>query len=219
MKLSTIVSAVGAALVRHWGWSLIAAAAGAVGVMVTHIHHDKPLPQDVAVDVGLAKALQPIFQAQVDTARKAEAAAKVRVVHDTVEDAEAAADAAFYHARADSLEAIAIQQGDSVGSWKALAQDRKAEVAALAADTTAKAHTIVDLRSQLTAVSARAAAYEGREISLDRLNGEVVTALTNGDCRVVGVFDCPSRKASYAAGVATPAVLAGAYLIIRAVAK
>jgi hypothetical protein len=213
MKLPT-VAVVASALLRHWGWSLGGLGAGAVAFAALHLHHDHPLPQQTAVDLGVLQATFPAFQARVDTAKQIEKAAAIRVVHDTVEDVEAAADAAFYHAQADSLRDVAEQHGDSVGVWRKLAQTEQAEIGALAADTLAKRKTITDLRVQLTAVTVRANAYESREVQLTHVNDEVAKELKHGDCSV-GPFDCPSRKASFLAGNAVPLVVAGAIALVR----
>lgn len=172
-----------------------------------------PIPDREHTTLDSLAATAPIYTAQRETV----------FVRETtfVRQSNAKAAQSLIAARtADSLRQVAIgleraaqAAGDSSSRWFRVADVRRVENDSLRSANAGLSAALVDLSAARLAADDRATAAERRLAATSDLADRLARDLKHGDCRVLFVLNCPSRRG--VAVLSLSAGIAGGYYIAR----
>jgi hypothetical protein len=167
----------------------------------------RPIPAREQTSLDSLMATAPAFQAQRETL-------VVRETTYVTRSTERARQAAIAELIADSLRTIAetLQraaeaQGDTAAAWRRIADVRRVETDSLRAANRSLDEALADQTVARGSADARATAAEQRLAATDDLAQRLANDIKRGDCRVLVVFNCPSRRATLAIGLVGGAAL------------
>lgn len=160
-----------------------------------------PVPQKEQHSLDSAQITKPIYLAARDTLIRTETTYVTKTVHDTAAARALYTSAGKAEARADSLQTLAQAADSNATLWHGVADARTQEASALHSVVDTLSEALLNEKAARVAADSRARLDSTRAVALDNLSQRLAADVKKaGECRVLLVLGCPSRKASFVAG-------------------
>lgn len=168
----------------------------------------EPIPQREQTTLDSLMATAPAFSAHRDTVVRVETLSVTRSAQNARQAVSAQRIADSLHRITDEAQQAAAASGEQSERWFTVAEVRRVENDSLRSAIVLLDTALAQQTTARLAASDRANAAEQRLAATADLSKRLATDIKRGDCRLLVVLSCPSRRATLAIGLTGGAIAA-----------